>query len=242
MSAQTLILLDATGQQIARVDVPIATTPQISVTTAKTLLLLETGDKEIARVDLTPTTTNSTQASPPPEIPKTLEWYREAAKWLTATSAATLVLGLGYFGETRDLWLRWIFTISGVLLIVALGSGALTHLWIIEFGKLWEKRGNLTDDTKKQANQNQRERYLQHMRLSYYVVIGATFVGILGFGIACGIRMWRSLPKPSLIVTSRPASDELMLTNPSNGETWVAVQDSGGGIVWKRKIPPQQGP
>lgn len=164
----------------------------------RTLVLYGPDGTELARYELADLPQLQVQPEAPPvEVPKTLDWYRDATKWLVAASAATLVLGLGFFGETSVSALRALFTFAGLLFLASLAAGALAHLWILEFGKLWENRGLLGPENVEDIRANEREqvRYQRKIRIAYCALLWTFFIGMAAFALTCGVRMWLAKSK-----------------------------------------------
>jgi hypothetical protein len=238
-STQTLLLLDDQGKPVAKYSVStLAAADELAKhnvdSPTQTLLLLDDQGKPVAKYSV------STLAAAHDEvggIPSTLEWYRDAAQWMVSAAAATMVLGLGYFSETTNPVLRVLFSAAGVVLLSALIAGGLCYLWVLEYARTWDDRANIAKNDTKQliANDSDLDRFSKHAGFAYYCLLGTFFIGLLGFSVCCGARMWTTSPKASFAVTT--SEQRLLLTDTSSGETFVATADGKTGrVVWKTAV------
>jgi len=202
------------------------------------IVLLAADNSEVARYSVAGAA--ATEASTGTELPKTLDWYRDATKWVVAASAGALVLGLGFFGETSSSWQRWIFSSVAVLLLVALAAGWLAHLWLLEFGKLWENRSRIdpADADTISVNETRQQRFLRRVRGAYLTLLAAFFAGMALFALGCGLRMWLAEPKHTFAVSVSGQPSQVLLINTGTGEVWVEARDVKGNAFWRRKTPP----
>jgi hypothetical protein len=212
----------------------------------RTFVSLNIDGKEVCRYDITGNTGTVSPSSPArandaPDLPITLDWYRDTAKWLVTGAAATLTLGLGYFAETTESWQRWAFTTAGLVLLIALGAGALLQHWVVEFGKLWETRAliNPSKAAELEENDRARENYARHSRLAYLILLTAFFGGMVAFSVTCGIRMWTSRSKQTFAMAVKKSEEDLVLLDPATGEVWrVAPGTEAAAKAWTLSVSP----
>lgn len=85
------------------------------------------------------------------ELPETLGWYRDSARWILGLSLGGLsgFIGLGGFSErlsTSGGFLKGIFLFAGLVVLAAVICGVLFNLFLAQFGNELENEHDLKED------------------------------------------------------------------------------------------------
>lgn len=193
------------------------------------------------RVQVEPASHITENRSTPPAreaapLPATLDWHRDLAKWVAAAAAAVISFGLSYLGQEHNATSRVLFSSASVLLVSSLASAFALHTWVIEFGKLWEQRGQIPSTNQKAlaGNRAARKKLTTRSSIAYWMMVIAFCGGVAVLAFACAARMWRSQSEHYYSVTHGP-DGEMFLTDSATGETWHAVR-TPHGAVWRLAV------
>jgi hypothetical protein len=137
------------------------------------------------------------------ELPETLGWYRETAKWILSLSLGTLggFVGLAGFSEkisAASFSLKLVFGLGCALVVIAVIAGVLFNLFIAEFGNALEELHKAsekadTDKSKKDRLDAKRRRTATGYVITYWFLLLSFLASLLFFAT---IGLWLLIADP----------------------------------------------
>jgi len=183
-------------------------------------------------------------AAAAPELPATLDWYRDAARWWATAAAAFLVFGVGYLPQEDGGTQFWVFAGSAILLAAATLLGGLNYVSILEMGTSWlnlnvlamEKTGT-GGGPAWQSEKARFDRLRNRLSWAYNALIWSFAVGAIGLASSIALSAVGGDSPPRDYVAVPAPAEQLILVDPSSGESWRLVINAEGGSTWKRVAP-----
>src|ERR1041384_7095525 len=162
---------------------------------------------------------------PESKLPTNIDWYRDATKWLVATSGAAIVLGYGFVSSgSEDRVSPWVFAIASLVLLLSIGAGILCHFWILSYANEFENR-EAASPAAKAVFVPKLERAGGWVAFFYHPMMWGFFLGMVLFTGFCAYRVF---------VPHAAQSTPTLVAGP-NGDAPFALVDGTRKVVWLLK-------
>ena len=171
-------------------------------------------------------------------IPKGIDYYRDATKWLVALSSGAIVFAFGFFQQgEHSLYEKIIFSLSGFFFFVAVFSGIWSHLNLIELASYREKKSQI-DKTKDIERLNKNKSFYFNILIFSFSLGMFTLVG---FGFMKIFSDNDRQEKNNEIIFYQVGADDqksYILMDRNSNKAWIVDRLLSGDLTLKSLSEP----